>query len=449
MNKKITTPLLRPNFIPRSLVLLFAAVFSWLPANLAFAQSEGPVIRINAGTELEATDGGSTFIGDTYFAEASSVGPISGNSISGTTNDAIYQSERISNGSFDPFGYSIPVENGTYAITLHFAETAFGNSGQRVFDVEVEGVTVLDDFDIVAKVGPNTATQENIVNVPVNDGELNIDFISVIERAKISAIEVSGAVAQVTIPFALNAGGTAYTSTDYDWQEDDGTYFLEEGMAFGNSNEIENTTDDPLYQTERFHPTLRFVLPGIEKGIYTIELHFAETNHQSADQRVFDISIEGNTVKNDYDIFAEAGGFANAIIEEFDDVAILDGILNVTLTRSVGSATIHAIAITGARSVSNETAADELPDSHVLTSAYPNPFNPQTQFSLSVGTTQQVNIKVFNLLGQEVQTLYTGLMAAQQDRIFTFDAGTLPSGIYLIQVRGEQFIETQQVVLMK
>ncbi len=449
--KDTTNNLARPSSFFRALLLLAFLGSSLQPIQTALAQDSDPVIRINAGTEIEESSDGVTFIGDIYFSTDSGVGGIVNNAIDNTTHDAIYQSERISNGSFAPFGYAVPVDNGTYSVVLHFAETAFQNVGQRVFNVAAEGITVLEDYDILEQAGAaNTAIQETILNLNVSDGVLNIDFISVTERAKISAIEIMGTVAPVSIPFALNAGGAAYESTSLSWQADDGTYFLEEGMPFVNSISINGTEDDPLYEAERFNPDLRFVLPGFERGNYTIELHFAETNHQMSDQRVFDVTIEGETVLNDYDIFVASGGFATAVIEEFQDTPILDGILNISLNRSVGSATINAIAVTGASSVANESFSDqELPGSHTLTAAYPNPFNPQTRFTLSVAATQDASINVFNLLGQQVRTLYAGMMTAQQERAFAFDAASLPSGIYLTQVRGEHFLETQQVTLLK
>ncbi len=450
MHKNTTSVLSQPNFITRAILFLFLFGIAWTPAHLTFAQNVGPIYRINAGTGIEAVGDAGTFMGDAFYNENSSVGPIVTNSIANATNDDIYQSERISNASLNPFGYALPVSNGSYTVTLHFAETAFPNAGQRMFNVEVEGIEVLENYDILAQAGaPNTAVQETVLGIQVSDGMLNIDFISVVERAKVNAIEVSGPVSLVTIPFGVNAGGNAYASSGLNFSADTGVYFLEEGTPFSNAASISNTQDDVLYNSERFNPTLRFALPGFIKGLYTIQLYFAETNHQSANQRVFDVTIEGEEVLSNYDIFAE-GGFASAVVEEFANFPVVDGILNITLTRSVGSATINAIAITGATSVANEEfAADELPGTHKLSAAYPNPFNPQTQFSLSVAQTQQVEINIFNLLGQRVKSLYNGTMVAKQEQTFAFDAASLPSGIYLIQVRGERFLETQQVTLLK
>ncbi len=95
------------------------------------------------------------------------------------------------------------------------------------------------------------------------------------------------------------------------------------------------------------------------------------------------------------------------------------------------------------------TAADEAPDAYRLTAPHPNPFNPQTQFTLSVTETQHVTVEVYNLLGRRVAVLHNGRLAATQTHTFTFEASNAPSGIYLIRITGEQFSATQRVTLLK
>lgn len=84
-----------------------------------------------------------------------------------------------------------------------------------------------------------------------------------------------------------------------------------------------------------------------------------------------------------------------------------------------------------------------------LGSAYPNPFNPQTQFTLTLATTQQVRVEVFNLLGAHVLTLANQELQANQRYTFTFDASHLANGIYLVQTVGESFRAVQSVTLLK
>ena len=106
------------------------------------------------------------------------------NPISGTEDEPLYQSWRYGN-----CRYQAPCQNGTYLITLHFAEHLHTEPGQRVFDVVIEGQPVLTHLDVVARVGPKAAY---VVEIPVTvtDGALTVGFESVIGNAMVSAIKV-------------------------------------------------------------------------------------------------------------------------------------------------------------------------------------------------------------------------------------------------------------------
>lgn len=91
----------------------------------------------------------------------------------------------------------------------------------------------------------------------------------------------------------------------------------------------------------------------------------------------------------------------------------------------------------------------DLPADFRLTAPYPNPFNPTTTLSLTVEQGQDVRVEVYNLLGQPVQRLYEGALEADETRTFTFEAGDLPSGIYLFRIEGETFVAARQVTLLK
>lgn len=84
-----------------------------------------------------------------------------------------------------------------------------------------------------------------------------------------------------------------------------------------------------------------------------------------------------------------------------------------------------------------------------FSSVYPNPFNPTTTFYISVTRSQNVNIKVYNALGQEVQSLFSGTLASNEIQRFQFDGLSLPAGLYFIRAKGETFLSSQRAVLMK
>jgi hypothetical protein len=137
---------------------------------------------INAGGP-SVTFNSQTWGADNSFTNGStySVGNIA---IAGTTNDAIYRTERFGN-----FNYAIPLTNGSYTVKLHFAEVYFTSNNSRKFNVAIEGQTVLSNYDIHAKAGANTAVVEQF-NVNLTDGTININFTTVTNNAKVSAIEI-------------------------------------------------------------------------------------------------------------------------------------------------------------------------------------------------------------------------------------------------------------------
>jgi hypothetical protein len=107
--------------------------------------------------------------------------------IANTTNDTLYQSERYGN-----FGYAVDVADGTYNVTLQFAEIYWDAAGKRVFDVAAEGKLILDNLDIFSAAGGKNIAYDFTVPVAVSDGTLNLQFTTVTDNAKISAIRIEG-----------------------------------------------------------------------------------------------------------------------------------------------------------------------------------------------------------------------------------------------------------------
>lgn len=81
---------------------------------------------------------------------------------------------------------------GSYEVRLHFAEIYSGVQavGKRVFDVAIEGVTVLNDYDVFADVGGHRPVTKTFT--VTSDATLDIDFGHVTENPAIKAIEVLG-----------------------------------------------------------------------------------------------------------------------------------------------------------------------------------------------------------------------------------------------------------------
>ncbi|MDZ4699043.1 MAG: T9SS type A sorting domain-containing protein [Rhodothermales bacterium] len=96
-----------------------------------------------------------------------------------------------------------------------------------------------------------------------------------------------------------------------------------------------------------------------------------------------------------------------------------------------------------------QRVASRLPDAYILSGIYPNPFNPTTAFQLTLAESQRVRIEVFDLLGRSVAMIQDGVLGANEEHVFSFDAGRLASGRYVLRVLGETFETSRTLALAK
>lgn len=143
--------------------------------------------RIHCGGEDYIDPKGNWWEGDGHYANGSTFA--SNAPISGTDMPFLYQTERWNNVDAGDLTYSFDVEPGDYVVMLHFAEIFFTSPGQRTFDVDVNGTTVLPGLDIANEVGPNAALVKELT-ASAQDGKITLAFHNGAQNAKISAIEV-------------------------------------------------------------------------------------------------------------------------------------------------------------------------------------------------------------------------------------------------------------------
>ena len=90
----------------------------------------------------------------------------------------------------------------------------------------------------------------------------------------------------------------------------------------------------------------------------------------------------------------------------------------------------------------------EIPTTYSLSNNFPNPFNPSTKIQYSIPQSNNVVIKIFNVLGKEVETLVNEEKPVGTYEI-TWNTENLPSGVYFYQLTAGKFIETKKMILMK
>ena len=86
--------------------------------------------------------------------------------------------------------------------------------------------------------------------------------------------------------------------------------------------------------------------------------------------------------------------------------------------------------------------------SYALRQNYPNPFNPSTAITYQIPAASQVELAVYNLLGEKVHTLVSGNRAAGSHTV-RFDAHNLVSGVYYYKITAGAFSQMRKMILIK
>ena len=127
-----------------------------------------------------------------------------------------------------------------------------------------------------------------------------------------------------------------------------------------------------------------------------------------------------------------------------------DGTANIqiqvgTLRNSTERTIIDFIA---SAAVSSVTRVGSQADDYNLSQNYPNPFNPSTKISFGIRKAGNVDISVYNVLGNKIITLFNGYKPAGEYSI-TFDGSNLSSGVYFYKIVSEGFVQTKKMILEK
>ena len=138
-----------------------------------------PTVTPVSGSTLSINAGGSatgSFTADQYYSGGTAYTNTTTIDISqvGSVPAAVFQSER-----YGAFSYTIPNRSGAQTVTLYFAETYLTAAGQRLFNVSINGATVLSSFDIYASAcGQNKAIGKTFNTTANSCGQVVIQLTS-------------------------------------------------------------------------------------------------------------------------------------------------------------------------------------------------------------------------------------------------------------------------------
>ncbi|MBM4175633.1 MAG: T9SS type A sorting domain-containing protein [Ignavibacteria bacterium] len=115
-------------------------------------------------------------------------------------------------------------------------------------------------------------------------------------------------------------------------------------------------------------------------------------------------------------------------------------------TFSHGLAIYNENGVTGVTSVDDESFSIH---SYSLYQNYPNPFNPSTVISYELQKPSFVTLKVYDVLGREVQTLVNEFKQAGKHLVKFSAANNLSSGVYFYKLTAGKFSELKKMILLK
>jgi hypothetical protein len=174
-------------------------------------------IRVNCGGPSYTDSRGQVWTADYGYNEGTASTITS--PITGTSDPALYQDGRYNGNPGVPMNYTFPVANGVHHVNLYFTETVKSLQvvGGRVFSVKMQGNTIFDHLDIFAEAGANAALVKG-ADVTVSNGQLVIEFDSIVQNPKVFGIEILPGVSgpSLTLNFKYPdgtpvAGTLAYT----------------------------------------------------------------------------------------------------------------------------------------------------------------------------------------------------------------------------------------------
>ncbi|MCI0472992.1 MAG: T9SS type A sorting domain-containing protein, partial [Ignavibacteria bacterium] len=90
-------------------------------------------------------------------------------------------------------------------------------------------------------------------------------------------------------------------------------------------------------------------------------------------------------------------------------------------------------------------------EGYSLEQNYPNPFNPSTKINFSLPVRENVTLKVYDILGNEVASLLNSDRLEAGSYTYDFDTKTynLSSGVYYYVIRTDKYVASKKMILMK
>jgi PKD repeat protein len=123
-------------------------------------------------------------------------------------------------------------------------------------------------------------------------------------------------------------------------------------------------------------------------------------------------------------------------------------VTDLRLTDAIYDPTANAVTSACESGPAARGVAYDVPESTSLQQNYPNPFNPSTEIAFTLRTAGHAKLDIYNVMGQHVTTLVNQHLSAGY-HTYTFDGGSVSSGVYFYRLTTDGYMETKSMVLLK
>ena len=305
---------------------------------------------------------------------------------------------------------SNPEDVAVVGTRAYVANSGFGgDSTLTVIDTETD--TVLETLDLACD-GPRhleVDAEGEVWAFCIGNTIYNADFTEIIAQTNGAVVVLNGATGEVVTRFDLDFQvGAASTGQDAYYAAASQEAFLLHG------------TDVLVFDTATNTRQETITLPGDES--------VGGLAYDVADERFYAARITGFTT----------AGFVSIHGRDGQEVGRFE----------TGIAPAHVALLQDNTSTAVEQTGDVVPGRFGLRANYPNPFNPQTTLLFDLTQAGHTTLTIFDLLGREVAMLVDAPMTPGRYEA-AWDAGRLPSGVYLSRLVTNGQVSTRRLVLLK
>jgi hypothetical protein len=212
-----------------------------------------------------------------------------------------------------------------------------------------------------------------------------------------------------------------------------------------------------------------------DDGVFHFDIHQCGENINDIQLMQKDIKvIHGQSYRFEFDVWADAGRAIEVNVTSYDQNTNYSEIGAIFITAKKQHfaytfknkwATDHAMVQINAggsnidfyidnillkESVESDVndRIENMPFGYKLQNNYPNPFNPSTTIRFDLPESGDINLKVYTLLGEEVETIISQNLPAGEHQV-DWNAGNLPGGIYLIRLEAGGLMQTRKMIVIK